>query len=357
MGFFKTEAKARRKEELQEQHKKETAVPAPYFHTPTHALKDSLQSVSDINKGTDHQRLKEAHRLRLQKEAIALATGSDTNATSIPANYWQGQPLPAQFKAPTPADLRKLALSRSTIRGKNIALPEALLVKKQSQKTVDDEGYASGDELKSMARRFRQSQAVAGPSRLSVTAQPQRDEAIKAAEAAREAELERLRNRVRELEAERMGKQNGHVGLADRPTVLTRAPANNASHPVNGIQGGASSSSRWGSQSSAQSCGKDSQSQKQDDESSPPSTPPSRDSDGVARYDWAMHWVRLAAATDEERDSLPPAVNPQQCLAQGEDPEARADPQPYDSYAPRFGANCLSDLPASLAVAKGPRQP
>lgn len=144
MRFFKNEAKARRKEELEEQHRKNTAVPSTYFHTPTHALKDSLQSVPDANKGPDQQRLKEAHRHRLERETSALAAGSDTNATNVPANYWQGQPLPAQFKAPTPARLRKLAQSRAALRGRKVALPETLPAKKQSQKLVDDEGERDG---------------------------------------------------------------------------------------------------------------------------------------------------------------------------------------------------------------------
>lgn len=144
MGLFKTEAKARRKEELEEQHKKEIAEPTEYFHQPSHALKDSLQCVPDINRGTDQQRLKEAHRHRLERETSALAAGSDTHARTVPANFWQGRPLPAQFKAPTPAGLRKLALSRPSLRGKKIALPETLPANKTSQKPADDEGEQDG---------------------------------------------------------------------------------------------------------------------------------------------------------------------------------------------------------------------
>lgn len=160
-----------------------------------------------------------------------------------------------------------------------------------------------------------------------------------------------------------MGKQYEHVGLADRPTVLTRAPANNGPSqkpkaggagsqsaapqvvgPIDGIQGGTSSSSRWGSQSSEKSSGKDIHKK---DESTPPTTPPpSRDSGGVARYDWAVHWLRRAARTDEERDKLPPAVNPQQRMAPDAVAEDKADPQPYDSFGPNFSRKiCASPEP------------
>lgn len=140
MGLFTKdpEAKVRRKEEREEQQKKAKEVPTPYVHTPTHALNDALLSVPYAYKGTDKKRLKEAHQHRLEREASAIAAGSDTNVTDIPAKYWQGQSLPAQFKAPTPAKLRKLALSRPSLKGKKIQLSEALPAKQQSKAPVDE---------------------------------------------------------------------------------------------------------------------------------------------------------------------------------------------------------------------------
>lgn len=157
-----------------------------------------------------------------------------------------------------------------------------------------------------------------------------------------------------------MGQQYEHIGLAVSPTVLTIAPAHNAPSPgsqsvgpqivgpVDGIPGATSSSSRWGSQSSEKSSGKEGQ---RKEESTPPSTPPSMDSDGVVRYDWAMHWARRAAKMDEERDKLPPAVNPQPRVAPDQAPEAIADPQPYDS----FGLNFSRKSSASRRSSANPR--
>lgn len=144
MGLFtkNEEAKARRTQEREEQQKKAKAVPPPYVHTPTHALNDSLLSVPHAYRGTDKQRLKQAHQQRLEKEASALAAGADTNVTDVPAKYWQGQPLPAQFKAPTPAKLRKLALSSPSLKGKKVELPVLSTAQKQSQ-TPTDEGKSS----------------------------------------------------------------------------------------------------------------------------------------------------------------------------------------------------------------------
>lgn len=55
------------------------------------------------------------------------------------------------------------------------------------------------------------------------------------------------------------------------------------------------------------------------DSSTPPSSTSVRnrlsDHDGVTRYDWAFHWMRAAASTEEERAKLPPAVNPRQSPA------------------------------------------
>lgn len=140
MGLFtkNEEAKARRTQEREEQQKKAKAVPPPYVHTPTHALKDSLLSVPNAYKGTDKQRLKRAHQQRLEKEASALAAGSDTNVTNIPAKYWQGQPLPAQFKAPTPASLHELASSKPSLKGKKIKLPVNATAHKQPRASVDE---------------------------------------------------------------------------------------------------------------------------------------------------------------------------------------------------------------------------
>lgn len=88
MGLFtkNEEAKARRTQEREEQQKKAKAVPPPYVHTPTHALTDSLLSVQHDYRGTDKQRLKQAHQQWLE-EASALAAGSDTNVTNTPAKY------------------------------------------------------------------------------------------------------------------------------------------------------------------------------------------------------------------------------------------------------------------------------
>lgn len=139
MGLFTkdAEAKARRTQEREEQQRKAKAVPPPYVHTPTHALKDSLLSVPHAYKGTDKQRLKEAHKSRLEHEASALAAGSDTNVTDIPAKYWQGQPLPSQFKAPTPAGLRKLALSRPSLKGKKPEISMAATAQQEQQAPTD----------------------------------------------------------------------------------------------------------------------------------------------------------------------------------------------------------------------------
>lgn len=109
MGLFTKidEAKASRTQEREEQRKKAKVVPTPYVHTPTHALHDALLSVPHAYKSIDKHRLKEAHHQRLEKEAFALAAGSDTNVTNILAKYRQGQPLPSTFEAPTPDHLLK----------------------------------------------------------------------------------------------------------------------------------------------------------------------------------------------------------------------------------------------------------
>lgn len=139
------EAKARRTQEREEQQKKAKAVPPPYSHTPTHALNDALLSVPHAYKSTDKHRLKEAHQQRLEKEASALAAGSDTNVTDIPAKYWQGQPLPSTFKAPTPAGLAKLASSRPSLKGKKTEMPAALKAQQDPKKPKEpkDEGESN----------------------------------------------------------------------------------------------------------------------------------------------------------------------------------------------------------------------
>lgn len=52
------------------------------------------------------------------------------------------------------------------------------------------------------------------------------------------------------------------------------------------------------------------------DSLTPPSSPSTTNKDdGVNRYDWAIHWARINAATEEERSRLPSAINPIQRLA------------------------------------------
>lgn len=143
MGLFSKDdaAKARRMQELDEQQKKKKIEPTPYIHTPTHALSDSLLSVPHAYKATDKQRLKEAYKHRLEKETSALAAGVDNNATNVPAKYWQGQPLPAVFKAPSAANLARLAIT-DTWKGKKFEMP-TVLGAKQDSRTPTDEGVSN----------------------------------------------------------------------------------------------------------------------------------------------------------------------------------------------------------------------
>lgn len=127
-----------------------------------------------------------------------------------------------------------------------------------------------------------------------------------------------------------MGKWN-EQGLVSHPHVLTRATAQNVSDPkplvsgtppstppnvgaVDNSQSRTSSSERWKWVSSGT------------DDNPAPSTPPSMvgevDGNGVDRYDWAMHWARLQARTEEERNKLPPAVNPQERRAPATEAES-----------------------------------
>lgn len=188
-------------------------------------------------------------------------------------------------------------------------------------------GYAPAVSLDSTGNK--RSRKPTGSAKRSshkpATMQSQQDAA---AEAGREAELERLRSRVRELEAKHMGKQN-EQGLVGHPSVLTTATAQNTSSPNQSVVAGPHSAPAGNaglvddlqSSTSSSEIWKGSSSEKDYSESTPP-TPLSVEAgesheinwlgDGVHRYDWAFHWARLAARTEEERDSLPPAVNPQE---------------------------------------------
>ncbi|KAK7704638.1 hypothetical protein SLS64_008402 [Diaporthe eres] len=329
MGLFTNneEAKARRTQEREEQQKKAKAVPPPYVHTPTHALNDSLLSVPHAYRGTDKQRLKQAHQERLEKEATALAAGSDTNVTNIPAKYWQGQPLPAQFKAPTPAKLHKLALSSPSIKGRKVKLPVASTAKQQSR-TPTDEGYASGHNRNSTGNPSREPvDSADGPFQEPKTKQPQQDQA---AEAGREAELERLRRRVTELEGKQRGKHNEQIPLS-HPSILTKPPAQNDSSaktlvpaPLRNFSRKAGFGSRTSSSDTLKSlCSGISNTV---DELTPPTSVSIvngiEGGGGVDRYDWANHWARVAARTEEEKVKLPPAINPQERQA----PTAKDEP-------------------------------
>jgi hypothetical protein len=140
MVFFNnnTEAKARRTQALDEQQKKKAEEPTPYFHTPTHAYKDALLSFPGACEGTDSKKLEKAHQQRLEREISCLAGGSDHNSTRTPANYWQGRTLPAQFSAPTPANLRKMALSQPAVRERNIKLREPSPLQQQLRAPSDE---------------------------------------------------------------------------------------------------------------------------------------------------------------------------------------------------------------------------
>ncbi|KAI7780037.1 hypothetical protein LA080_000050 [Diaporthe eres] len=335
MGLFTNneEAKARRTQEREEQQKKAKAVPPPYVHTPTHALNDSLLSVPHAYRGTDKQRLKQAHQERLEKEASALAAGSDTNVTNIPAKYWQGQPLPAQFKAPTPAKLRKLALSSPSIKGKTVKLPVASTAKQQSR-TPTDEGYASGHNRNSTGNPSREpADSADGPCQEPKKKQPQQDQA---AEAGREAELERLRRK----------------NDSSPKTLVGAAPASvrNFSRKA-GFESRTSSSDTLKSLCSGVS--------NTGDELTPPTSVPIvngiEGGGGVDRHDWVNHWARAAARTEEEKAKLPPAINPQQRQA----PTAKDEPcyAPLDEFSNQVGPASAATYPSNSRRRRSTRAP
>lgn len=131
-----------------------------------------------------------------------------------------------------------------------------------------------------------------------------------------------------------MGERN-EQGLASHPPVLTGATAQNVSSPkplvsgpsrsttpnvdtVDNSQSRTSSSERWKWLSS----GTDDKRESDPTTSTPPSMVGEVDGNGVDRYDWAMHWARLQARTEEERAKLPPAINPQERQA----PATEAEP-------------------------------
>lgn len=132
-----------------------------------------------------------------------------------------------------------------------------------------------------------------------------------------------------------MGKRT-EQGLVSHPPVLTRTTVQNTSSPkplvsgapdsappnvgaVDGSQSRTSSSERWKWLSSST----DNKKKKSD---ATPSTPSSMvveiNGGGVDRYDWAMHWARLQASSEEERANLPPAIDPQERPA----PATEVDP-------------------------------
>jgi hypothetical protein len=175
-----------------------------------------------------------------------------------------------------------------------------------------------------------------------LTTQPRQDEA---AEAGRDAELERLRSKIRELEAKQIGRQNEQGPVGHR-SALTNATAQNASSPkpadfagrhsapagkvdlVDGLQSRSSSSESWKWLSSG------SDNKKKSDATPPTPLSVEAGSDringmGIDRYDWAAHWARLAARTEEERGRLPPAINPQERPAPVATPPPEAEVKTY----------------------------
>ncbi|KAI3400690.1 hypothetical protein diail_2402 [Diaporthe ilicicola] len=322
MGIFSKDdaAKARRLQELDEQQKKKKAEPTPYVHTPTHALSDALLSVPHAYKATDKQRLKDAHRHRLEKEASALAAGLDNNATNIPAKYWQGQPLPAVFKAPSPASLAKSAIF-DTWKGKKFEMPTIALRPKQEAQAPMDSGYASGlcRDNSGSSRRGNPNESRGsslGPKRT-------RDLQAQAADEGEDDELERLRSKVRELESKQQGWQIDQ-GFAQQLPVLTKptdqhAPSSNgqAVSPGSNLAPGknacvaSGTESRTSSSSALKSL--DSKYFNRKKSEFTPSTSAS-DIDGapwgpVDSYDWAIHWERLGA-TEQQRTKMPEASDP-----------------------------------------------
>ncbi|KAJ0117974.1 hypothetical protein J7T55_014425 [Diaporthe amygdali] len=291
--FFKDDpAKARRTQEREEQQKKKTVKPAPYNHTPTHALSDALLSVPHAYKTTDKERLKEAHKHRLEKEASAFAAGVDCNVTNIPAKYWQGQPLPSVFKAPSQGTLAKSAISKAW-KEKIFERPLVSRLKKQPQAPVPvDEGYASGPshDKPGESRNYRTNTSTS-PCFEQGTERQHQVQALKGDE---KAELEHLRRIVRELET-----------LHDSSNPLVAQGQNPAPGANVGVESGTGSGS---GSSDAVRCLESDFSNKKKNEPTPSTSISTREGTvltGVDRYDWAIHW-----APAEQKANLPEPWNP-----------------------------------------------
>ncbi|KAL1874518.1 hypothetical protein Daus18300_003537 [Diaporthe australafricana] len=306
-------AKARRKQELDEQQKKKKIEPTPYVHMPTHALSDSLLSVPHAYKTTDKQRLKEAHKHRLEKETSALASGVDKNATDVPAKYWQGQPLPGFFKAPSATSLAESAITDAW-KGKKFEMPTVLKAK-QDSRTPTDEGYASGLSRNSTGAYLLEQQI--GPSDSSSAVKTNRDRHAQAAHEGEGDEVERLRRKLRELERKQQGSQkeqdltgppsptkpNGPFGVPSNPLV-TSGP-----NLVPGKNVGVASGIENRSSTADDLKGLDSEQPNRRKSEAAPSTSVSvRDVDvwdAVDCYDWAIHCDRLRAT--EKTAKMPEA--------------------------------------------------
>lgn len=204
-----------------------------------------------------------------------------------------------------------------------------------------------------------------------------------AAEADREAEVEELRRRIKELEGKQKGMQSTQ-SIICRPSVLTKPPAQNdpnlklvaGARPASVRRGNAGMRSPFDSKTSKTSKTSSSDalkwlsSGKSQEKSEPtPSTSLSvknegvQAGDGVNRYDWAFHWARLAARTDEERDKIPPAINPQErkvrkekvkaCYESLDEFSRRFDPAPeaQPSRSSRCGSIKTHERPGSASAA------
>lgn len=331
--FFKDDpAKARRTQEREEQQKKKTVEPTPYNHTPTHALSDALLSVPHAYKTTDKERLKEAHKHRLEKEASAFAAGVDSNVTNIPAKYWQGQPLPSVFKAPSQGTLAKSAISNAW-KEKIFERPFASRPKKQPQVPIDEglsnlylrdiqyslltvtPGYASGPSHdKPGESRNYMTNTSTGPCFEQGTERQHQVQALKGDE---KAELEHLRKIVRELESKQQAMWD-EQSLADQPSMLNEtkalhdssnllvAPGQNLALGGDfGVESGIGSGT---SSSDAARCLESDLSNKNKNKPTPSTSISTRDGTvliGVDRYDWAIHW-----APAEQKANLPEPWNP-----------------------------------------------
>lgn len=95
------------------------------------------------------------------------------------------------------------------------------------------------------------------------------------------------------------------------------------------------------------------------DSSTPPSSASVRnrlsDHDGVSRYDWAFHWARAAASTEEERAKLPPAVNPRQ----GPAPTAKAKScySSMDEFSRKFDSAPTAKPSSNTSVRRSTKAP